>query len=88
MGNKGVFVKGDSRAGRPRGTPNRVTADLRHMVLEALDEAGGTSYLVRQAQENPQAFLALLAKCLPKDIRLGMLDYLELNFISVNRGTG
>lgn len=38
------------------------------MILGALDEAGGQAYLVKQAKKNPKAFLALLGKCLPKDI--------------------
>jgi len=39
------------------------------MILEALDRAGGVDYLRRQAVENPPAFLALVGKVLPKDVR-------------------
>ena len=35
------------------------------MVLEALDEKGGTAWLVEQMDKNPSAFLALLGKVLP-----------------------
>jgi hypothetical protein len=38
------------------------------MVLGALTDAGGQDYLTKQAKKNPKAFLALLGKCLPKDI--------------------
>lgn len=32
--------------GRQKGTPNRLTSDVKAMILEALDKAGGVSYLV------------------------------------------
>lgn len=56
--------------GRPKGKPNKVTADIKAMVEEALERAGGAEYLSRQALENPPAFLALVGKMLPKDIKL------------------
>lgn len=33
--------------------------------MQALDKAGGVDYLVRQANENPGPFLALVGKTLP-----------------------
>ena len=51
--------------GRPKGSPNRVTADVREMVIAALQRAGGVRYLARQAELNPVAFLALVGKTLP-----------------------
>ncbi len=56
--------------GRPRGSVNRLTRELREMILHALDKAGGVAYLVRQAEANPAAFMTLLAKTMPKDIVL------------------
>lgn len=32
--------------GRQKGTPNKLTADVKAMILEALDKAGGVKYLV------------------------------------------
>lgn len=57
-------------SGRKPGTPNKATAELRDLVLGALDRAGGEKYLVRQARRNPAAFLGLLGKCLPRDITI------------------
>lgn len=54
--------------GRQKGTPNKITGDLRSMVLGALEGAGGQAYLQRQADTSPTAFLSLLGKCLPKEI--------------------
>ena len=54
-----------SGQGRPKGTPNRLTADVRAMILAALDKVGGVDYLVGQAERNPAAFLTLVGKVLP-----------------------
>lgn len=55
-------------SGRAKGTTNHDTAKLRGMIVEALHNAGGVDYLVRQAEESPQAFLSLIGKVLPKEI--------------------
>ncbi len=54
--------------GRQAGTPNRIAADVRAMVLAALDRAGGEDYLLAQAHDNPKAFLALLGRILPTQL--------------------
>lgn len=51
--------------GRAKGTTNKLTADVKAMVLEALDKAGGVAYLLKQAQTNPNAFMTLVGKVLP-----------------------
>jgi hypothetical protein len=56
-------------AGKPRGTLNRVTRDLRIAILQAGETAGGegglTAYLTELALSNSSAFCSLLGKCLP-----------------------
>ena len=54
--------------GRPKGVPNKVTEDVKTMIIKALHKAGGLSYLVRQSNENPKAFLSLVGKVLPLDV--------------------
>lgn len=54
--------------GRKKGTPNKLSGDVRAMVLAALDEAGGTKYLLEQAASNPSAFMTLVGKVLPKEV--------------------
>ena len=67
----GRFANGHRKmGGRPKGGCNKVSRDLRAMVLGALEGAGGQDYLIQQARENPSAFLALVGKCLPRDMRL------------------
>lgn len=66
MSRDGRKTGGGSRKGRP----NKVTGDLRAMILGALEQVGGQDYLENHAVNNPTAFLALIGKCLPKDIKL------------------
>lgn len=54
--------------GRPKGAVNKNTAALKDMILTALDESGGVKYLVKQAQDNPTAFLTLVGKVLPMTV--------------------
>jgi hypothetical protein len=51
--------------GSRKGKPNKVTADVKTMILGALSDAGGQDYLARQALEKPVAFLALLGRVMP-----------------------
>lgn len=50
------------------GSRNRISTEVRAMILGALEDAGGRDYLVKQALEKPQAFLALLARLLPANV--------------------
>jgi hypothetical protein len=54
--------------GRQAGTPNKVTADVRAMILAALDRAGGEDYLLEQSRENPRAFLSLVGRVIPTQL--------------------
>lgn len=58
--------------GRPKGSQNKVTRQLKDMILGALDDAGGQSYLHECALDpkTRSAFLTLLGKVLPSDLRL------------------
>ena len=40
--------------GRQSGTPNKITSDVKAMVLAALDRASGEDYLLAQAHDNPK----------------------------------
>ena len=54
--------------GRPKGSQNKTTKQVKEMILAALDTAGGIDYLVRQSEENPTAFLTLVGKVLPLQV--------------------
>jgi len=55
-------------AGRPKGVPNKLTTDIKQMILGALSDGGGRDYLARQAIENPGPFMTLIGKVLPMQI--------------------
>ena len=61
-------VAGKRGPGRPKGSPNKLSRDIKQAVIEAFEQAGGKDYLARQAKENPQAFMTLLGKVLPTQI--------------------
>lgn len=55
--------------GRPKGSPNKTTKALKDMILTALSDAGGEKYLLAQAHDNPSAFLSLIGKVLPAELK-------------------
>ena len=57
--------------GRRKGTPNRFSVALKDLILQALSDAGGLAYLARQAEETPTAFLALVGRVLPLQVKAG-----------------
>jgi hypothetical protein len=54
--------------GRTKGTPNKVTKEVKEMILQALDEAGGVEYLRARALDTPGPFLTLVGKVLPLQV--------------------
>ena len=59
------MAAGRKTGGRTKGTPNKLTADLKEMILGALADAGGRNYLLAQSESNPTAFMTLVGKVLP-----------------------
>jgi hypothetical protein len=73
--------KGVKQGGRKKGTPNRLTKELKDCILEALHQAegiageadkktptGAVAYLKRQSEQNPVAFMTLIGKVLPLQV--------------------
>jgi protein-disulfide isomerase len=54
--------------GRKKGVPNKTTAAVKDMILQALSNKGGAKYLEKQADQNPAAFMQLVGKVLPLDV--------------------
>ena len=59
---------GNRGRGRPKGSPNKTTAQIKDMILEALNNKGGVEYLERQAETNPVAFMTLVGKVIPLQV--------------------
>lgn len=57
--------------GRPKGSHNKVTRELKDMILGALDNAGGVAYLTEKALDpkTSSAFLTLVGKTLPLTVK-------------------
>ena len=58
-------------SGRPKGSKDKGNAMIREMIVQALDAAGGVSYLQEKAESHPQAFLALIGKVMPIQVEGG-----------------
>lgn len=83
------FKKGDKRppgAGRRPGQTNKATADIKAMIEKALKDAGGAAYLQECATSGDgkvqAAFLSLVGKLIPRDIKLGLE---EKTLLSITR---
>lgn len=66
----GQNTRGRAGLGRPAGSPNRINAGVKAMILGALDDLGGQTWLVAQAKADPRAFMSLLGRILPSEISL------------------
>jgi hypothetical protein len=80
---EGQFEKGThggprAGAGRPPGSLNKTTTQLKEAILGALEAAGGkegsVGYLRRLAIENSSAFASLLGKVLPTTLAASESD--------------
>jgi hypothetical protein len=57
--------------GRPKGAQNKINKELKEMILQALDGAGGVEYLQERAKDprTASAFLTLVGKVLPMTVQ-------------------
>ncbi len=65
-------------AGRPKGAPNKLSSDVKGMVLGALNAKGGQRWLEKQMDANPVAFMTILGKVLPTTIASDPENPLEI----------
>lgn len=63
--------KPPAKGGSRKGIPNKVTRELKDMILGALDAAGGAEYLTERANDprTASAFLSLVGKVLPMTVQ-------------------
>ena len=63
------MAKGRKTGGRGAGTRNKITTALKDVILGALSDAGGQAWLVEQTRKNPVAFMALIGRVLPLQVK-------------------
>lgn len=65
-----AFKKGEKRENQGKRGPNKNTAAIKDMILEALHGVGGVEYLMECAKDDKSrsAFLGLVGKVLPMQI--------------------
>ena len=85
----GRFAVGTSGnpAGRPRGAANKLNREVREMLRQALEEEGGVEYLRWAARNQPAAFLSLLGRLLPAEIKAS-IDHEGLPTVTIRDYTG
>lgn len=73
--------------GRPKGSVNKLTASVKEAIEAAFYGVGGHEYLMRQAEENPQAFMTLLGKIIPAQVQAELTgaNGAPLNFAKIER---
>jgi hypothetical protein len=54
--------------GRPKGSSNKLTTTVKECIEHAFKGVGGAEYLMRQAEQNPTAFMTLLGKVIPAQV--------------------
>jgi len=61
---------GKGNPGKPKGAVTKVTAEIKDMIRQALDGAGGVDYLIDRAKDprTASAFLGLVGKVLPMTV--------------------
>lgn len=67
--NTGRFAKGNP--GKPKGATTKVTGEVKAMILEALEGAGGVAYLIERANDpkTAGAFMSLIGRVLPMQVQ-------------------
>jgi hypothetical protein len=55
-------------AGRKKGVPNKLKADVKAAVMEAFIDVGGAAYLRKLARSDPRTFCTLLGKVLLEEV--------------------
>lgn len=66
------MATGKKTGGRKKGTPNKVTQDVRQAILSAAEELGGSTRLLEWVKEDPMNerlfWSSIWIKVLPKEV--------------------
>lgn len=64
------MATGMKTGGRQKGTPNKLTIELKGAIEGAFAKVGGQRYLEGIAKTQPQVFCRMLERLLPKDLNV------------------
>jgi len=65
-----------------KGKPNKNTRELKDAILKSFEMVGGEVYLAEQARENPAAYMSLIGKVIPKEIKADVQGDLSITSIT------
>ena len=68
--------------GRVKGTPNKTSSLIKDALAQSFDDVGGVAYLNRMAEDEPKAYLGLIGKLIPAEIKATVNGDLELTVLS------
>ena len=68
--------------GRPPGSCNSTTKDLKRVYLTAFDRMGGVDALIEWGTKSPDLFYSQISKLLPKGVEIKTDQQLTINIIS------
>jgi hypothetical protein len=78
--NKGRFQPGDPRAGRTKGSANKLTRAAKEAFGLAFEKLGGVKALTEWAEDNRTEFYRLYARLIPTEQHIANPDGTPLNF--------
>lgn len=79
---KGTWGGPRPGGGRKKGVPNKINQGVKEMLLEALEGAGGVEYLITQALKNPNAFMGLIGRILPSEMKNTIEGGITVNVVT------
>lgn len=66
--------------GRVKGTPNKITKTIKEALELSFENVGGAEYLAQMAFQEPVAYMGLLGKVLPTQVKLSTDKPIEVTF--------
>ena len=82
----GGAKKGERRGGRKKGTPNKISVEVKKALEKAFYQLGGSDYLFEVGQNDARTFCTLLGKVMPTTIEGNPENPLAVNAVPFATG--
>lgn len=66
--------------GRVKGTQNKLTRTIKEAIEASFDMVGGADYLAKMAMVEPVAYMTLLGKVLPTQVKVQATQPIQVTF--------